>query len=230
MASGPHAVTHVASGPSAEAATSRPARRGSPGKRRAISRAALAVFARDGYTRASIDVIAREAEVSTRTIYNHFADKAELFVSVIVESATRVAEAQIETVHRHLDRVTDLERDLIAFGRVWARQGPEYADHFALVRQVEADSGHIPPASLRAWQEAGPVRVRRELARCLGELARRGLLDAPDPDRAAIHLVLLATGEAGRRSAGARPLDDADLVEMVDAGVRAFLRAYRAGP
>jgi len=33
---------------------------------------------RDGYTRASIDAISAEAGVSTRTIYNHFTDKAML--------------------------------------------------------------------------------------------------------------------------------------------------------
>ena len=45
-------------------------------KRRAIIDGALAVFARDGYTRASIDAISAEAGVSTRTVYNHFTDKA----------------------------------------------------------------------------------------------------------------------------------------------------------
>ncbi len=231
MAAGPHAPAPAVPEPPTEVAVppaTRSARRGSPGKRRAITRAALAVFARDGYTRASIDAIAREAEVSTRTIYNHFTDKADLFASLIVESATRVAEAQIETIHRHLDRVTDLERDLIEFGRIWARQEPEYADHFALVRQIAADSGHIPPAALQAWQQAGPLRVRRELALCMGELADQGLLDAPDPERAAIHLVVLATGEVTQRSAQQlRPLDDADIVAIADAGVQTFLRAYR---
>ena len=43
-----------------------------PDKREAILRGALTVFARDGYTRASIDAIAKEGEVSTRTLYNHF--------------------------------------------------------------------------------------------------------------------------------------------------------------
>lgn len=59
---------------------------------------ALTVFARDGYMRASVDAIAAEAGVSTRTIYNHFQDKAQLFQTVIQESATRVAEAQIAII------------------------------------------------------------------------------------------------------------------------------------
>ena len=205
-------------------------RRGSPGKRRDIMRAGLAVFARDGYSRASIDAIAREAEVSTRTIYNHFADKAELFASVIVESATRVADAQVEQVRQLLGEVTDLERDLHQFGRVWARPNPDYADHFALVRQINADSEHIPTASLQAWQRTGPLRVRQEIATHLAELAERGLLAIEDPVRAAVHLVVLATAEVTQRSAhGARPLDDREITGIAAAGVDAFLRAYRAG-
>jgi len=65
-----------------------------PDKRRAILRGALNVFAHDGYTRASIDAVAAEAGVSTRTIYNHFSDKAELFQTVIHESAAQVADAR----------------------------------------------------------------------------------------------------------------------------------------
>jgi hypothetical protein len=73
--------------------------------------------------------------------------------------------------------------------------------------------------------------VRRELVRCTGELADRGLLDAPDPERAAVHLIVLATGEVTQRSAQQlHPLADAEVVAISDAGVHTFLRAYRAGP
>ena len=62
-----------------------------PDKRQAILRGALSVFSRDGYSRASIDAIAKESEVSTRTLYNHFADKADLFRNVIQASASEAA-------------------------------------------------------------------------------------------------------------------------------------------
>src|SRR3954468_20455887 len=127
--------------PKDETARPRP-RGGLADKRRAILAGALTVFARDGYTRASIDAIAAEAGVSTRTIYNHFQDKAQLFQAVIQESATRVADAQIAILDRCLDRVTDLERDLIEVGRAWATPMADYADHFALVRQITAEVGH----------------------------------------------------------------------------------------
>jgi AcrR family transcriptional regulator len=58
--------------------------------------------------------------VSTRTISNHYGDKASLFRAVIVDSAQRAAQHQIDVVRPYLSRVTDLEEDLVAFGVAWA--------------------------------------------------------------------------------------------------------------
>jgi len=194
-------------------------------KRRAILAGALTVFARDGYTRASIDAISAEAGVSTRTIYNHFQDKAQLFETVIQESARRVAEAQIAIIDRYLRKVTDLEADLIEFGRALATPMTDYADHFALVRQINAEAGHIPQAALDAWREAGPLRVLRELARRMRRLAEQGLLSIDDPDRAAVHFMLLVQGAIPFHH-GIGATREAEIAEIVTSGVHAFLHGY----
>lgn len=207
--------------------TNRPARQrgGLADKRRAILAGALTVFARDGYSRASIDGIAAAAEVSTRTIYNHFADKAALFQAVIQESATRAAETEIAIVDRYLHRITDLEADLIEFGVAWtAPMAAEHAEHVSLVRQVNAEAGHIPAEAIEAWQRSGPLRVRAAVAARLAALAERGLLRITDPDRAAIHfLLLISVYEPSYR---ALTPDREQLVDMVTSGVRAFLHGY----
>jgi AcrR family transcriptional regulator len=193
-------------------------------KRRAILAGALAVFARDGYTRASIDAISAAAGVSTRTIYNHFADKEELFHTVIQESSTRVAEAQVEQIERLLSDVTEIERDLVAFGMAWARPTPEFAEHFALVRQINAEVGHIPQATIEAWQRTGPRRVHRELAYYVRRMAERGLIHTDDPDRSALHLsVLVATVNPSLPS---QPVSEEELARVVTAGVRTFLHGH----
>lgn len=199
-------------------------------KRRVLLDGALAVFAEDGYARASIDTIARRAGVSTRTIYNQFEDKAALFEAVIVDSAQRTADAQIITVQRYLGRIVDIEEDLIEFGRVWVTQTFEHATHFALVRQVIADARHIPERTLRAWQEAGPSRVRREIAEHLRRIADAGHLTITDADLAALHLVQLVAGDATSTYFGALPLPTEELHRLADAGVRAFLHGYAAKP
>jgi len=206
--------------------TSAPLRGGLADKRRAILSGALSVFARDGYTRASIDALASQAGVSTRTVYNHFADKAGLFEAVIQDSATQVADAQIALVDRYLWKVTDLESDLIEFGRAWATPMPDYADHFALVRQINAEIRHIPPGAIDAWQETGPLRVRRELAARMAQLAERGLLAVDDPERAALHFTVLVS--VSNPSLPRARLRDAEIDAMVTAGVRTFLHGYHS--
>ncbi|MFE3455478.1 TetR/AcrR family transcriptional regulator [Nonomuraea sp. NPDC059194] len=202
--------------------TSRP-RGGLAGKRQAILDGALTVFARDGYTRASIDAISAGAGVSTRTIYNHFTDKAQLFLAVIHESATRAADIQVAIIERHLRKVTDVEADLIEFGRDWATPRPDSAAHFALVRQINAEAGHIPQEAIDAWQETGPRRVRRELAGHMRQMADRGLLRIDDADRAALHLLLLISAELPAHQAS--PSAE-ELTETVAAGVHTFLHGH----
>ncbi|MFC7649955.1 TetR/AcrR family transcriptional regulator [Streptosporangium lutulentum] len=197
--------------------------RGRASKRQAILDGALTVFARDGYTRASIDAISAEAGVSTRTIYNHFTDKAELFLTVIQESATRAADVQIAIIDRHLRKVIDVETDLIEFGLDWATPMPESAAHFFLVGQVNAEAGHIPQEAIDAWQETGPRRVRRELAGHLRQLAKQGVLRIDDPDRAALHLLLLVSAGLPTHHA---TLSTEEITKTVTAGVHTFLHGH----
>jgi AcrR family transcriptional regulator len=199
-----------------------------PAKRQAILDGAREVFGQDGYTRASIGSIAKAAEVSTRTIYNHFKDKDELFRAVILESAVQVRETQLADLERHLGKIVDLEQDLIALGRAFTTVMPRFGAHFALVRQIQAEVGHIPSEVLRAWQEAGPQQVQEDLARRLVELGERGLLEIDDSQRAALHFIALVGTEVRSRTYyGALPIEESTREEIVTAGVRAFLRAYR---
>jgi AcrR family transcriptional regulator len=190
-------------------------RGGLAGKRRAILAGARAMFAREGFTRASVEAIAAEAEVSTRTIYNHFYCKLHLFQTVITESTAEVADAQVALIDTHLCEVTDLECDLIALGRALAASMAGHVEYFALVRQLDAEAGRLQD-TVDAWREAGPLRVTEALAGHLQRLADRGLLRIADPGRAAAHFLLLVSVEGSVPSAG----------EEVASGVHAFLHGY----
>ena len=194
------------------------------GKRQEVLAGALTVFARDGYARASIDVIAAAAGVSTRTLYNHFGDKAGLFRAVIQESAKKVAAAQLAIIEAHPTEITDLEADLVEFGIAWRTPMPDYAEHSALVRQVNAEAGHIPQEAVDAWQEAGPIAVRRALADRLAAFAADGLLRIDDPMRAALHFSLLISGANPSYRGGSITADE--ITDAVTTGVHAFLHGY----
>lgn len=200
-----------------------------PGKRRALLDGALTVFAREGYTGASIDAIAAEAAVSSRTIYNHFGDKAGLFQAVIEDSTQRVADAQVGIIENYLRKVTDIEADLVDFGAALIRHGwGDFADHAALIRRVDAESQHVPPAAIEAWRENGPRRVVRALAAALTRLTEQGHLRVEDAELAASHLMVLVSGAVPFRH-GIVAIGTTDLEKGVRTGVRVFLYGYATG-
>ena len=213
-----------------------------PGKRQVIVDGALEVFARDGFSRASMDGIAAHAGVSVRTIYNHFPDKATLFHAVMTASASRVAAAHVDLVHRHLgaaggaSATGDLEADLRAFGLAWAAPRPEHAGHFALVQQVEADARHIPRQALDDWQEAGPRRVRQVLAERLRAFADAGLLrpELRDADAAGLAALQLAMLFLAANPTGAHVppggLPKPEVRRIVTAAVHTFLHGTAQPP
>ena len=205
--------------------------RGHPEKRRAIARGARAVFGREGFTRTTVDAIAAEAGVSKRTIYNHYVDKEQLFLSVIQEGATEVARTHTEIADRHLRKIIDLAEDLTAFGVEWASSPTAFGGHFALVRTIQAEAAHIPSEVLHAWQEAGPRAFQRQLARHLRQIADRGLLRIDNADEAANHFNLLTFVNVVQQSFyGAVPLPETEVHRLVSNGVRAFLRLYGSPP
>ncbi|MES2708061.1 MAG: TetR/AcrR family transcriptional regulator [Verrucomicrobiota bacterium] len=68
-------------------------------RRRGIFTAALAIFARYGFRKTSMDEVARAAEISRQGLYLHFATKEELFralVAHVLETSFTAAEAVLK--------------------------------------------------------------------------------------------------------------------------------------
>ncbi|GAQ51917.1 TetR/AcrR family transcriptional regulator [Streptomyces acidiscabies] len=204
----------------------RPAGVGRPGgraaKRRAITEGARTVFGRDGYSRTSIEAIATEAGVSTRTIYNHFQGKDHLFSDVLHDSASQVADAFVATVSEHLAGA-DARADLLVLGNALVGQRTQFPEHFAMIRQIRAEEQHFPPAVIDTWRQAGPLRVQQEVTHRLDDLARAGLLDTDDPSRATAHFVALVNSEI---SPHGDPQTPAQIHACVTRAVDAFLHGY----
>lgn len=100
-----------------------------------------------------------------------------------------------------------------------------HSAHFALVRQINADAGHIPPTAIDVRQKTGPLRVHRELAAHLRQWPDQGLLRTADPDQAAIHLMLLISAAAPSHSDSDAPTQE-DIDHRIAAGIQVFLNGY----
>ncbi|TVL94093.1 TetR/AcrR family transcriptional regulator [Streptomyces sp. SAJ15] len=210
-------------------------RRGAPGrpagpqpaKRQAILEAAVAVFLREGYARASVDVIADEARVSKQTVYNHFGDKQTLFIAAVEGERRRVAEGFAPGAAGPDD---DAERDaraaLTAFGhRVLQVLLDERAS--ALRRLVIAEVARHP--WLRpACAEGEPRQLVSALAETLRHRDARGELSVPDPETGARQFVALLVQQGLHQSMyGTRPLTGREAADICEQAAELFVRAYR---
>lgn len=187
---------------------------------------ALRTFARNGYTRSSIVMIAKEAGVSTRTIYNQYENKGGIFEAVIEYSTRHMADQHIGIVREYING-KDISKSLMNFARRWVQPDPQFDDHRALVRQVQAERDHIPQMALDTWVTLGPIRVRAVLEDELRRLFNAQDVPLADPSTAAAHLMLLIEGEPiSRGFYRAEPLSPDYVVLQAQAGVEIFLRAY----
>jgi TetR/AcrR family transcriptional regulator, mexJK operon transcriptional repressor len=193
--------------------------------RAVILAAALEHFVAHGYVGANVDLIAEEAGVSKRTVYNVFGSKEQLFRAVLGE-AIDIAERFSRQMSDELAVGVDLAADLRAIGVRLARAvlGGRIV---ALRRLLIAESRRFPEIA-REYYERAPGLVMTTLATRLAALAEQRRLRVADPMMAAEHFAFLVMGAPLDRAllglGTDRPPDELDAVAL--AGVAAFLRAY----
>ena len=196
-------------------------------KRRAILQAATTVFLRNGYLGTSMDEIAALAGVSKQTVYKHFTDKERLFSQIVTATVDELADPDHDEV-LNLRDTGDLERDLRDFARrqLGAVMQPRLLQ---LRRLVIAEAGRFPQLG-RLFYERGPGRTIDALAAMFQRLASRGVLELDDARIAAAHfnwLVMSIPLNQALLLGDDQPATPAELDSYADAGVRAFLAAYR---
>jgi AcrR family transcriptional regulator len=199
--------------------------RGPLPKREQIIDTASRVFAREGFSGASIDMIAAEAGVSRQTVYNQIGDKEKVFAAVVEDTTERANAGLFAALAAFPDRPVDLEAELVAFARRLASTCMCDQRAAALHKLVETESQRYPEL-FEAWRERGPGRVWAAVSARLSRLAHDGLLDLDDPDLAARQLISLVNMDLRPAAMmGQRPSEEA-VEAATRAAVRTFLRAY----
>ena len=196
-------------------------------KRDEIQRAALALFTQYGYERTSVDAIAAEAGVSKRTVYNHFGDKENLFLSVTQQMFLWMIGLVDELVGRHLDDLRDpsaLEPTLVETLLDMSRTVTQLPERAALIRLLITEARRFPVLT-EPWRRRGTVTDA--IAGRLSRLADRGLLVFDDPVQATQHLTALTLNQLNTRSLfGTFEISDAETEQVIRGGVHVFLLAY----
>lgn len=211
------------------ATSGRNAARGRIDKRQAILSAAVAVFAREGYAQAGVEVIAAEAGVAKPTVYNHFGDKENLFRQAIAADSDRALAEHLAVVEQLQDTGGDVRTMLEDVGHHMLEC---YCDDrsWALRRLLYAELTQFPDL-IDIVRGRAADRVTDSLADKLARLSLAGRLGQLDPTQAAEHFVALLTGPMEARARlGTRRVPDDELWAVTRAAVNTFLHAFGAEP
>lgn len=196
-------------------------------KRLSITEAAEAVFASEGFAAASIDMIAAKACVSRQTIYNHYGDKANLFVAVVRDLTERSNAGLFHLIASFPAEPVDLEAELADFGYRMMANCICNRESKALRRLIEAEGGRSPDL-FASWREEGPGKAAELIGSRLLALDRAGWLSIDDPVLAARQFVALVNADIEMiRIFGGSP-SEAEMKSAARNGVRTFLAAFGA--
>ncbi len=172
---------------------------GRPTKEEAIQRReqllveATQVFLDYGYGLTSIDLLAREAHVAKRTIYQHFGSKAELFGAVIRRLSDRIFEPfpNLTADSRPPDQV------LTAFAEQLLMQVT--SSEVIGVHRVVIGEAHRFPELAQQFYQNGPARALAVLVQYFDAQNQLGILHISDISLIAEQFLNLVLGECHRR-------------------------------
>lgn len=182
------------------------------------------MFLARGVDAVAVEAIAAQAGVSKATFYKHYAHKQALFEAAVVREIERIEAAQqpADEPAAAPDLASTLRR--FGVGLMSFLASPPAVDFY---KALAGELSRHPPLA-RSFYALGPGRSLANLAALIGDAARKGELDAPDPALAAEHLIGLWQGLSNfQLSLG---IDEqairATIAARVDGGLRVFMAAY----
>ena len=198
-----------------------PAQRLTDRKREAIIQAAIAEFRDNGFQVTSMDRIAARAEVSKRTVYNHFPSKDELFAEILAQ----LWESSQDQLEQDYCGDQPLREQLRALMQV-KMEMLNNASFMDLARVAIAETIHSPE---RAREMVAKLGAREESINVWIRAAQAdGKLKAADPAFAAYQLQSLIKAFAfwPQITMGQPPLTTEMQQQVVDSAVEMFLAQY----
>jgi TetR/AcrR family transcriptional regulator, transcriptional repressor of aconitase len=172
---------------------------------RALMNAAVAVFSRHGYERATVDLVAQSAGYSKGAFYVHFDSKEAIFLEVLSEAAGFLD----DSFDGSLESTIESFAGLIGTHPYWAPLAVEFSAHAWRNQRVREGmdelwarcSSHLESAAVDSGVEEG--RNSRNQAELLLNIFRGAAIE-PGTTAAGIRRAMLAGARASRSSEAAR--------------------------
>jgi len=142
------------------------------GRLEAIRKAALKLFARDGYAKTTMDQVAEEAELAKGTIYYYFGSKAQLFEHVLEHYTAQLFSSlmnRIRPEHTAAEAIENLMQGYLDFYE-------EHPDFFRLHIMWESDQAKGSGLQLEDFRKR-----YRDLRKPLDEALSSKLREGPVP-------------------------------------------------
>lgn len=182
------------------------------------------IFMRDGFEGASVDEIARAAQVSKATLYSYFPDKRLLFSEVARIECNRQASEALEVIDANApveDMLTQAADRVVRFF---------LSDFGQQVFRICVSESHRFPELGQRFYESGPQLLRQRLGGILQQYVDRGALKIDD-----MELATSQFGELCKSDLFVRCLcgvsctnTDAEVARVVNGVVEMFLARYKA--
>lgn len=167
-------------------------------KNRAIVFAARENFLRDGFGGACMDVIAKSAGVSVKTIYSHFENKSELFSKVMIAACCdNLLSGEIPSDEELSERLSwfrdATRRGLMEAGRNYLRHLLS-EEQLALYRVVTRDADRFPELGWQYQRSVAQGRTRILIAYLRSITRTNGWAKRDSTQDAALYEALLRAG------------------------------------
>ncbi len=183
---------------------------------------ARAIFMRDGFDRASMDDIAREAGVSKATLYAYFADKRILFMEIATAECRRQAEEAISEINFDMPIPDGLRT---AATRIIGLMQSDLGKRIYRIAVTESENF---PELAQEFYKSGPLLVRD----CIGEYLRKGVareeLEIDDIALAAAQFGQLCKVELQDRLlfTGCTTCSPEEVQRIIDGAIDMFMARY----
>ena len=159
--------------------------------------AAAHLFFTEGYGATSIEAIAKSAQISKRTFYHRFEDKAAIFKAVVHRVIQQLRPANTQTFFEG----KNLEDVLLALAHVILKASLS-PQALALNRVILAESVRFPELALIASEEGARKEAVTRIAHLLDEHAGKSHLPGRDFLFAAEQFLQMVTSVPQRRASG----------------------------